>query len=58
MEKIAIVVRGGMIEKVYCTPALHQTDVEIIDLDTTIPDEEQAALNRLQEVQQFLYELY
>lgn len=58
MEKIAIVVKGGMVQDVYGTPKLYQTDVEIIDLDTTDPDEERVSLDRLQVVQQYLCKLH
>lgn len=58
MEKVAIVVRGGMVTDVYCSPALHQTDVEIIDFDTTVPDEELEALNRLREIEQYSCKIY
>lgn len=57
MEKIAIVVKGGMVQDVYGTPNLYQTEVEIIDLDTTDPNEEQASQDRLQVVQQYLCKL-
>lgn len=57
MEKIAIVVKGGMVQDVYGTPNLYQTEVEIIDLDTTDPDEEQAFQDRLRVVQQYLCKL-
>lgn len=57
MEKIAVVVKGGMVQDVYATPNLYQTEVEIIDLDTTDPDEERASQNRLQVVQQYLCKL-
>lgn len=58
MEKIAIVVKDGMVQDVYGTPNLYQTDVEIIDLDTTDPDEEGVYLDRLQMVQKYLCKLY
>lgn len=57
MEKIAVVVKGGMVQDVYTTPNLYQTEVEIIDLDTTDPDEERASKDRLQVVQQYLCKL-
>lgn len=57
MEKIAVVIKGGMVQDVYGTPNLYQTDVEIIDLDTTDTDEEQASQNRLQVVLQYLCKL-
>lgn len=58
MEKIAIVVKNGMIKDVYGTPDLYQADVEIIDLDTADPDEENTYLDRLQMLQQYLRKLY
>lgn len=58
MEKIAIVVKGGIVQDVYGTSNLYQTDVEIIDLDTTDPDEEGVYLDRLQTVQKYLCKLY
>lgn len=57
MEKIAVVVKGGMVQDVYATPNLYQTEVEIIDLDTTDPDEERVSQDRLQVVQQYLCKL-
>lgn len=57
MEKIAIVVKGGMVQDVYGTPKLYQAEIEIIDLDTTDPDEERTSQNRLQVVQQYLCKL-
>lgn len=57
MEKIAIVVKGGMVQDVYGTPKLYQTEVEIIDLDTTDLDEERVSQDRLQVVQQYLCKL-
>ena len=58
MEKILIVVKGGIVQDVYGTPDLYQTDVEIIDLDTTDSDEESVYLDRLQTLQQHLCKLF
>lgn len=58
MEKIVIIVKGGMVQDVYGTPNLSQSDVEIIDLDTTDPDEERVSLDRLQIVEQYLCKLH
>ncbi len=58
MEKIVIVVKGGMVQDVYGTSNLFQSDVEIIDLDATDPDEERASLDRLQNVEQYLCKLH
>lgn len=57
MEKIVIIVKGGIIQDVYGTPDMYQTDVEIIDHDTTDPDEESVYLDRLQTLQQHLCKL-
>lgn len=57
MEKIVIVVKGGIIQDVYGTPDMYQTDVEIINLDTTDPDEESVYLDRLQTLHQHLCKL-
>ena len=57
MEKIVIVVKGGMVQNIYGTPNLIQSDVEVIDLDTTDADEERFFLDRLQAVEQYLCKL-
>lgn len=57
MEKIVIVVKGGMVQNIYSTPKLLQSEVEIIDLDTTDADEERISLDRLQVVEQYLCKL-
>lgn len=60
MDKIAIVVKGGMVQEVYGTSSLYQTDIEIIDLDLdgATPEVEQDTLDRLQTVEQHLCKLY
>ncbi len=57
MEKIVIVVKGGMVQNIYGTPNLIQSDVEVIDLDTTDADEERFFLDQLQTVEQYLCKL-
>ena len=60
MDKIAIVVKGGMVQEVYGTSSLYQTDIEIIDLDFdgAAPEVEQNTLERLRTVEQHLCKLY
>lgn len=58
MEKIVIVVKGGMVQDVYGTLELYQSDVEIIDLDTTDLEEERVSLDRLRVVEQYLCKLH
>ena len=60
MDKIAIVVKGGMVQEVYGTSSLYQTDIAIIDLDLdgAAPEVEQDTLGRLQTVGQHLCKLY
>lgn len=54
MKKIAIVIEGGMVKEVYADDP-YGYDVEIIDLDTL---KEDAAMNRLNTVQQYLPNVY
>lgn len=56
MDKIAIVVKGGMVQEVYGTSNLYQTDIEIIDLDLdgAASEVEADTLERLQSVEQHL----
>ena len=60
MDKIAIVVKGGMVQEVYGSNSLYQTDIEIIDLDLdgASPEVEQDTLDRLQVAEQHLCKLY
>lgn len=60
MDKIAIVVKGGMVQEVYGSNSLYQTDIEIIDLDLdgASPEVEQDTLERLQVAEQHLCKLY
>ncbi len=60
MDKIAIVVKGGMVQEVYGSSSLYQTVIEIIDLDLdgTAPEVEKDTYERLQAAEQHLYKLY
>ncbi len=60
MDKIAIVVKGGMVQEVYGSSSLYQTVIEIIDLDLdgTAPEVEKDTYERLQAAEQYLYKLY
>lgn len=60
MNKVAIVIKGGLVESVYGSSSLHLTDIEIIDLDLdgAAPEVEQDTLERLQTVEQHLCKLY
>lgn len=53
MEKIVIVVHGGMVEDVFAEQP-NQFDVEILDFDTQDLDELHANEERLRTVEQFL----
>ena len=57
MDKIAVVIKDGMVSDVYGNNP-NRMDVEIIDLDTTDPDEERVLRDRLQVVQQYLTKIY
>lgn len=59
MEKIVIVVKGGMIRNVYGS-GTHEYDVEVIDLDLDLaaPAVVEDAMKRLQSVEQHLCEIY
>ena len=57
MDKIAVVIKGGMVCDIYGSSP-NRTEVEIIDLDTTNPDEERVLRERLQVVQQYLAKIY
>ena len=57
MEKIVIVVKGGMVQTVYGN-CPNRYDVEILDLDTTDPDEECVSSDRLQVIEQHLSKIY
>lgn len=37
--KLVVVVRRGMVETVYGSSSISSVDVQILDLDTTVPDE-------------------
>ena len=53
MEKIVIVVHGGMVEDVFAEQP-NQFDVEILDFDTQDLDELHANEERLRTVEQYL----
>lgn len=57
MDKLAVVVEDGMVREVY-GPYPDQFDVEVLDLDTTDPEEEPAIWERLQVIQQHLIKIY
>lgn len=58
MEKIVIVVRDGRVESIYGTAPPNEIDIEILDMDTTNPDEESVLSDRLSTVCQHLTNLY
>ncbi len=57
MDKLVVVVKDGMVREVY-SPYPNKFDVEIIDLDTTDPDEERIFWESLQAIQQYLAKIY
>ena len=57
MEKVVVVVKDGMVQAVYGN-APHHYDVEILDLDTTDPDQERASMDRLKIIEQHLCKIY
>ncbi|NBI85082.1 hypothetical protein D3Z47_02270 [Lachnospiraceae bacterium] len=57
MDKLAVVVEDGMVREVY-EPYPGQFDVEVLDLDTTDPEEERVIQERLQIIQQHLMRIY
>lgn len=59
MEKIVVVVKGGMVQNVYGS-STHKFDVEVIDLDLDLaePDVIEAENARLQTVEQHLCKIY
>lgn len=57
-ETIVIVVREGRVESVYGSLPKNQTDIEILDMDTTDPEEEKVLTDRLNTVCRYLKNLY
>lgn len=57
MDKIVIVVKDGMVREAY-GPCSNKFDVEVLDLDTTDPDEERVLWEGLQVIQQHLIKIY
>ena len=57
MEKVVVVVKEGEVQAVYGTKP-HNYDVEILNLNTTDPDEERVSLERLQVIEQHLCKIY
>lgn len=59
MEKIIVVVKGGMVQDVYGT-CPHKFEVEVIDfdLDGAEPTVVEAAEERLQTVKQLFFKIY
>lgn len=49
-ETIVIVVREGRVESVYGSLPKNQIDIEILDMDTTDPEEEKVLTDRLNTV--------
>lgn len=37
--KLVVVVRRGMVETVYGSSSISSVDIQILDMDTTVPDE-------------------
>lgn len=57
MDKLAVVVEDGMVREVY-GPYPGRFDVEVLDMDTTDPEEERVIQERLQVIQQHLMRIY
>ena len=59
MDKVVIVVKGGMVQEVF-GPCPYKFEVEILDMDFNgaDPDAKVAALDRLQIVRQYLSKIY
>lgn len=58
METIVIVVREGIVESVYGSLPQNQIDIEILDMDTTDPEEEKVLTDHLNTVCRYLKNLY
>lgn len=58
METIVIVVREGRVESVYGSLLKNQIDIEILDMDTTDPEEEKVLTDRLNSVCRYFKNLY
>lgn len=58
MDKTVIVVEGGMVTAVYGSAPPGETDIEVLDMDTTDPDELAILEDRLSAVQQHLTKQY
>ena len=57
MTEVAVIVKGGMVQAVYGSDPIG-IDVEILDLDTLDPEEEQVRLERLKDIEQELCKIY
>ena len=57
MAEVAVIVKDGMVQAVYGSDPIG-IDVEILDLDTLDPEEEQVRLERLKDIEQELCKIY
>ena len=57
MTEVAVIVKDGMVQAVYSLEPT-ELDVEILDLDTLDPEEEQMRLERLKDIEQELCQIY
>ena len=57
MTEVAVIVKDGMVQSVYSSEPT-ELDVEILDLDTLDPEEEQMRLERLKDIEQELCKIY
>ncbi len=57
MTEVAVIVKDGMVQAVYSSEPT-ELDVEILDLDTLDPEEEQMRLERLKDIEQELCQIY
>lgn len=57
MDKVVVVVKDGMVREAY-GPCPNKFDVEVLDLDTTDPDEERVLWEELQVIKQNHIKIY
>lgn len=57
MTEVAVIVKGGMVQAVYGSDPIG-IDVEILNLDTLDPEEEQVRLEHLKDIEQELCKIY
>lgn len=56
--KIVVVVRNGMVETVYCSKAISVSETEILDFDSTVPDEIRRNKFREKKAKKILKQIY